>query len=236
MGCLVRYPPADVTSFNTALLLRLCTVSLLLHVRPSAVCSAFVRFAPHIGPPRLQTITMKISAAIALVAVGGASAYSVDRSSLRSLGQKSIGTNSARSHARSNDIKMEGECTWARRFDLFHVAHPPAPPTAFPTPIPHVVSSTIFPAIIIIIIFIVKTSNSRLRSPQGYRVRLRGPVGGQPVHLGGRSRGIPREGRPALPPEQDPRRSRPVRAALRPARFHRGPPPHRQDLPRPPPR
>jgi hypothetical protein len=50
---------------------------------------------------------MKISAAIALVAVGGASAYSVDRSSLRSLGQKSIGTNSARSHARSNDIKME---------------------------------------------------------------------------------------------------------------------------------
>jgi len=132
VGCLVRYPPADVTSFNTALLLRLCTVSLLLHVRPSAVCSAVVRFAPHIGPPRLQTITMKISAAIALVAVGGASAYSVDRSSLRSLGQKSIGTNSARSHARSNDIKMEGECTWARRFDLFPVAPPPRPTHGLP--------------------------------------------------------------------------------------------------------
>ncbi|KAL3780669.1 hypothetical protein ACHAW5_001869 [Stephanodiscus triporus] len=51
---------------------------------------------------------MKISAAIALVAASGASAYSVDRSSLRSLGQKGVG-NAARSHVRSNDIKMEGE-------------------------------------------------------------------------------------------------------------------------------
>jgi hypothetical protein len=51
---------------------------------------------------------MRISAAIALVAVGGASAYSVDRSSLRSLGQKSVGQTRS-SRVRSNDIKMEGE-------------------------------------------------------------------------------------------------------------------------------
>ena len=51
---------------------------------------------------------MKISAALALAAAGGASAYSVNRSTLRSLGQKSVG-NTARAHVRSNDIKMEGE-------------------------------------------------------------------------------------------------------------------------------
>lgn len=51
---------------------------------------------------------MKISAALALAAAGTASAYSVNRSTLRSLGQRSVG-NSARTHVRSNDIKMEGE-------------------------------------------------------------------------------------------------------------------------------
>eukprot|EP00578_Thalassiosira_sp_NH16_P024815 CAMPEP_0181099408 /NCGR_PEP_ID=MMETSP1071-20121207/12644_1 /TAXON_ID=35127 /ORGANISM="Thalassiosira sp., Strain NH16" /LENGTH=247 /DNA_ID=CAMNT_0023182069 /DNA_START=138 /DNA_END=881 /DNA_ORIENTATION=+ len=49
---------------------------------------------------------MKISAALTLAAAGSASAYSVNRSTIRSLGQKSVG-NAARSHARSNDIKME---------------------------------------------------------------------------------------------------------------------------------
>ena len=51
---------------------------------------------------------MKISAALALAAAGSASAYSVNRSTLRSLGQKSVGSN-ARAHTRSSDIKMEGE-------------------------------------------------------------------------------------------------------------------------------
>ncbi|KAL7549083.1 hypothetical protein ACHAWF_012356 [Thalassiosira exigua] len=49
---------------------------------------------------------MKISAALAVAAVGGASAYSVNRSTLRNLGQRSVGNN-ARAHVRSNDIKME---------------------------------------------------------------------------------------------------------------------------------
>jgi hypothetical protein len=59
----------------------------------------------------LSVSTMKISAALALAAVGGASAYSVNRSTLRSLGQRSVAGNTARSHVRSNDIKMEGERT-----------------------------------------------------------------------------------------------------------------------------
>jgi hypothetical protein len=49
---------------------------------------------------------MKISAALALAAAGSASAYSVNRSTLRSLGQKSF-SNAAQSRVRSNDIKME---------------------------------------------------------------------------------------------------------------------------------
>jgi len=49
---------------------------------------------------------MKFSAALVLVAAGSASAYSVNRSTLRSLGQKSVNS-AARSHVRSNDIKME---------------------------------------------------------------------------------------------------------------------------------
>ncbi|KAL7536279.1 hypothetical protein ACHAXR_007045 [Thalassiosira sp. AJA248-18] len=49
---------------------------------------------------------MKISAALVLAAAGSASAYSVNRSTLRSLGQKSVG-NTARAQVRSNDIKME---------------------------------------------------------------------------------------------------------------------------------
>ena len=51
---------------------------------------------------------MKVSAGLAIAAVGGASAYSVNRSTLRTLGQKNVASN-ARAHARSNDIKMEGE-------------------------------------------------------------------------------------------------------------------------------
>ena len=51
---------------------------------------------------------MKLSAAIALAAVGGASAYSVNRSTLRSLGQKNVAATSQR-NVRTNDIKMEGE-------------------------------------------------------------------------------------------------------------------------------
>ena len=51
---------------------------------------------------------MKLSAAIALAAVGGASAYSVNRSTLRSLGQKNVAATSQR-NVRTNDIKMEGK-------------------------------------------------------------------------------------------------------------------------------
>ena len=50
---------------------------------------------------------MKVSAAIALAAVGAASAYSVDRSTIRSLGQRSLGNTSRRNVGAS--IKMEGE-------------------------------------------------------------------------------------------------------------------------------
>jgi len=52
---------------------------------------------------------MKLSAAIALAAVGGSSAYSVNRSTLRSLGQKNVAARSNVRNIRSNDIKMEGE-------------------------------------------------------------------------------------------------------------------------------
>ena len=51
---------------------------------------------------------MKLSAAIALAAVGGASAYSVNRSTLRSLGQRNVAATSQR-NGRTNDIKMEGK-------------------------------------------------------------------------------------------------------------------------------
>ncbi|KAK1746987.1 hypothetical protein QTG54_002331 [Skeletonema marinoi] len=50
---------------------------------------------------------MKLSAAIALAAVGGSSAYSVNRSTLRSLGQKNVAARSNVRNIRSNDIKME---------------------------------------------------------------------------------------------------------------------------------
>lgn len=50
---------------------------------------------------------MKISAALAFAAVGGASAYSVNRSTIRSLGSKSVGTSARRNVGAS--IKMEGE-------------------------------------------------------------------------------------------------------------------------------
>ncbi len=83
-------------------------------------------FYPSFPPPPTPTLptlsiiaatTMKISAVIALSAVGGASAYSVNRSTLRSLGQKSVAGNTSRSHVRSNDIKMEGEeCTTAMHY------------------------------------------------------------------------------------------------------------------------
>ena len=51
---------------------------------------------------------MKITAALALAAAGSASAYSVNRSTIRSLGQKNVASN-AGARVRSNDIKMEGE-------------------------------------------------------------------------------------------------------------------------------
>lgn len=51
---------------------------------------------------------MKISAAIALATVGGASAYSVNRSTLRSLGQKNVGQVSASRNV-GKSITMEGE-------------------------------------------------------------------------------------------------------------------------------
>jgi len=51
---------------------------------------------------------MKFSVAISISALGCASSYSVNRSTLRSLGQKSIAGNAAHScRSRSNDIKME---------------------------------------------------------------------------------------------------------------------------------
>lgn len=72
---------------------------------------------PTLPTHSIAASTMKISAVIALAAVGGASAYSVNRSTLRSLGQKSVAGNTARSHVRSNDIKMEGEeCTTAMHY------------------------------------------------------------------------------------------------------------------------
>lgn len=49
---------------------------------------------------------MKVFDALVLAAAGSASAYSVNRSTLRSLGQKSVG-NAACAHVRSNDITME---------------------------------------------------------------------------------------------------------------------------------
>lgn len=49
---------------------------------------------------------MKITAALALAAAGSASAYSVNRSTIRSLGQKNVASN-AGARVRSNDIKME---------------------------------------------------------------------------------------------------------------------------------
>ncbi len=64
---------------------------------------------------------MKLSAAIALAAVGGASAYSVNRSTLRSLGQKNVAATSQR-NVRTNDIKMEGErilCVVLLSFSLY---------------------------------------------------------------------------------------------------------------------
>lgn len=73
--------------------------------------SAFRTALPCCSPLRLHPVidlTMKLSAAIALAAVGGSSAYSVNRSTLRSLGQKNVAATSQR-NVRTNDIKMEGE-------------------------------------------------------------------------------------------------------------------------------
>ena len=53
---------------------------------------------------------MKYSAAIALAAVGGSSAYSVNRSTLRSLGQKNVGvTARPQKRVNANEMKMEGK-------------------------------------------------------------------------------------------------------------------------------
>lgn len=58
-------------------------------------------------------IKMKYSAAIALAAVGGSSAYSVNRSTLRSLGQKNVGvTARPQKRVNANEMKMEGKFFW----------------------------------------------------------------------------------------------------------------------------
>lgn len=130
----VQYDIHRLTSHSTQVFFFFffCTDRLLSHVRwsvpPPRRRSAQASTSTHRD---YSILTMKISAAIALVAVGGASAYSVDRSSLRSLGQKSIGS-SARSHVRSNDIKMEGEWQAQASFVVgvvlsFCVAPPPRP-------------------------------------------------------------------------------------------------------------
>jgi len=50
---------------------------------------------------------MKITAALTLAVVGSASAYSVSRSTIRSLGQKSVAAKASAPRTRSNDMKME---------------------------------------------------------------------------------------------------------------------------------
>ena len=57
---------------------------------------------------RIQTLTMKLSAIVALLAVSGASAYSTpSRNDLRSLGQKSFSTSSGPRKVEAS-MKMEG--------------------------------------------------------------------------------------------------------------------------------
>lgn len=72
-----------------------------------------VRCSSSLPPSALfLPLTMKTSAAvIALATVGGASAYSVNRSTLRSLGQKNVGQVSA-SRSAGKSITMEGESVW----------------------------------------------------------------------------------------------------------------------------
>ena len=66
--------------------------------------SPFKLFAAYIP------IKMKYSAAIALAAVSGSSAYSVNRSTLRSLGQKNVGvTARPQKRVNANEMKMEGK-------------------------------------------------------------------------------------------------------------------------------
>ena len=63
-------------------------------------------------PLFIVPIKMKYSAAIALAAVGGSSAYSVNRSTLRSLGQKNVGvTARPQKRVNANEMKMEGKCS-----------------------------------------------------------------------------------------------------------------------------
>jgi len=50
---------------------------------------------------------MKVSAALVLASAGSASAYSVSRSTLSSLGQKTVGTTASRSRVNHNEMKME---------------------------------------------------------------------------------------------------------------------------------
>jgi len=69
-----------------------------------------------------KTSTMKISAAIALATIGGASAYSVNRSTLRSLGQKNVGQTSAPRNV-GKSITMEGEFV-ARCHSSAHARRP----------------------------------------------------------------------------------------------------------------
>lgn len=62
----------------------------------------------HIFVPR--KVTMKLSAAAVLLAVSGASAYTIPtRSSLRSLGQKSVSASSGPRRDAGSNLKMEGK-------------------------------------------------------------------------------------------------------------------------------
>lgn len=69
---------------------------------PCAACRSFI-----VALALFYTSTMKISAALALATLGGASAYSVNRSTLRSLGQKNVVQTSAPRNV-GKSMTMEG--------------------------------------------------------------------------------------------------------------------------------
>ena len=79
-------------------------LSLLMYLSTvwrAAICYAFSSSSPR------HSRTMKVSVAAILLAASGASAYSVSRSSIRSLGQRNVASTSAQRKVRG-DLKMEG--------------------------------------------------------------------------------------------------------------------------------